>query len=265
MLQPGYSQGLAFLLPLEGALVVPIVLRDAVSYTSTRLPREEPTSGEHPGRESSATQGQHRSLMDAHLPAWEFMQSRFLGTAMRVAGDPVRQSILELLHQRQHTVIELANRLPISRPAVSQHLRVLADAGLVRFAACGVSHVYTIEPQTLTALASYIARLGVESTYAFDESAVHRALAHPVRRRLVDTLARLPGRTTTQLAADIDNSRYVTIKHIKQLEAAKLVTTRRAGRNKHHYLDSRPLVYLFAHALRRYLDRGDQSTPPPHT
>ena len=54
-------------------------------------------------------------------------QSEMLGAL----SDPTRQTVLDLLRQRPSTVGELASQLPVSRPAVSQHLRVLKSAGLV--------------------------------------------------------------------------------------------------------------------------------------
>jgi DNA-binding transcriptional ArsR family regulator len=67
-------------------------------------------------------------------------------------GDPTRKAIFELLVDRPRAVVELANELPVSRPAVSQHLRVLKDAGLVMDRAVGARRVYHVQPDGLAAL-----------------------------------------------------------------------------------------------------------------
>ncbi len=61
-------------------------------------------------------------------------------------GDPSRRAIFELLARRASSVGELAEQLPISRPAVSQHLRVLKDGGLVVSEAQGTRRVYRLNP-----------------------------------------------------------------------------------------------------------------------
>jgi DNA-binding transcriptional ArsR family regulator len=61
-------------------------------------------------------------------------------------GDPTRLQVFELVTRGPISVGDLAARLPVSRPAVSQHLKVLTDAGLVRHDAVGTRHVYV--PQT---------------------------------------------------------------------------------------------------------------------
>jgi DNA-binding transcriptional ArsR family regulator len=61
-------------------------------------------------------------------------------------GDPTRVRVFELLREGPASVAEIAGRLPVSRPAVSQHLRVLLDAGLVRYTRDGTRHVYGIDP-----------------------------------------------------------------------------------------------------------------------
>ena len=67
-------------------------------------------------------------------------------------GDPTRREILALLTTRPQSVSELALDFPISRPAVSQHLRVLRDADLVRLRRDGRQHIYEAKPETLDAL-----------------------------------------------------------------------------------------------------------------
>jgi DNA-binding transcriptional ArsR family regulator len=61
-------------------------------------------------------------------------------------ADPTRRRILELLAQRPEAVGELAARFDISRPAISKHLRVLGEAGLVRADAAGRRNIYALQP-----------------------------------------------------------------------------------------------------------------------
>ena len=61
-------------------------------------------------------------------------------------ADPTRRAVFEQIAQRPQTVGVLAARFPVSRPAVSQHLKVLKDAGLVTDEARGTSRVYRIDP-----------------------------------------------------------------------------------------------------------------------
>ncbi|WP_174535707.1 ArsR/SmtB family transcription factor [Micromonospora chalcea] len=67
-------------------------------------------------------------------------------------GDPTRRAIIATLAERPRAVGELAAVLPISRPAVSQHLRVLKDAGLVTDQAAGTRRVYRLNPAGVAAL-----------------------------------------------------------------------------------------------------------------
>jgi DNA-binding transcriptional ArsR family regulator len=73
-------------------------------------------------------------------------------------GDPTRRAIFELLAEGPAPVGELAKLLPVSRPAVSQHLRVLKDAGLVRDHAAGTRRVYRIDPEGIAAIRAYLDR-----------------------------------------------------------------------------------------------------------
>lgn len=71
-------------------------------------------------------------------------------------GDPTRRAVFELLAERPLAVGELAGRLPVSRPAVSQHLRVLREAGLVTDRADGTRRVYSVNPAALEELRRYV-------------------------------------------------------------------------------------------------------------
>lgn len=67
-------------------------------------------------------------------------------------GDPTRRTILERLAERPRAVGELADQLPISRPAVSQHLKVLKATGLVTERAAGTRRIYRLNPAAVSAL-----------------------------------------------------------------------------------------------------------------
>ena len=67
-------------------------------------------------------------------------------------GDPTRRAIVECLAERPRAVGELAAELPVSRPAVSQALRVLKDAGLVTERAAGTRRIYRLNPTAVAAL-----------------------------------------------------------------------------------------------------------------
>ncbi|WP_208818096.1 ArsR/SmtB family transcription factor [Micromonospora terminaliae] len=67
-------------------------------------------------------------------------------------GDPTRRAIVASLAERPRAVGELADELPISRPAVSQHLKVLKEAGLVTDQAAGTRRVYRLNPAGVAAL-----------------------------------------------------------------------------------------------------------------
>jgi DNA-binding transcriptional ArsR family regulator len=74
-------------------------------------------------------------------------------------GEPTRRAILDLLRRRPSSVAELAAQLPISRPAVSQHLKVLRDAGLVQVQARGTRRIYALDPDGTAALQRYVTSL----------------------------------------------------------------------------------------------------------
>jgi DNA-binding transcriptional ArsR family regulator len=86
-------------------------------------------------------------------------------------GDPTRRAIFELLARRPSSVGELAERLPISRPAVSQHLRVLKDGGLVVSQPEGTRRVYRLNPDGVAAMRAYLDRIWDEALTAFHKAA----------------------------------------------------------------------------------------------
>ena len=79
-------------------------------------------------------------------------------TALAALADPTRREIFERIARQPAAVGEIASSLPVSRPAVSQHLKVLKEAGLVMDRAEGTRRVYEIDPKGLGALRAWLDR-----------------------------------------------------------------------------------------------------------
>lgn len=77
-------------------------------------------------------------------------------TAIQALADPTRRAVFESLRAGPRPVGEIADGLPVSRPAVSQHLRVLKAAGLVSDESRGTRRLYRIDPDGLGALRAYL-------------------------------------------------------------------------------------------------------------
>ena len=86
-------------------------------------------------------------------------------------ADPTRRAIFERLADRPRAVGELAGELPVSRPAVSQHLKVLKEAGLVVDRPDGNRRLYQLNPDGVGALRSYLDRFWRSSMAAFKMAA----------------------------------------------------------------------------------------------
>ena len=86
-------------------------------------------------------------------------------------GDPTRRAIFERIAERPRPVGELARELPVSRPAVSQHLKVLKDAGLVIDTQAGTRRVYRVDPEGLAALRAYFDGFWNRALAAYKEAA----------------------------------------------------------------------------------------------
>jgi DNA-binding transcriptional ArsR family regulator len=80
------------------------------------------------------------------------------GRAFEALADPTRRRIVELLSGGELTAGEIAGEFAVSRPAVSRHLRVLRDTGLVRYREDAQRRVYALEPAPLVALDAWLAR-----------------------------------------------------------------------------------------------------------
>ena len=78
--------------------------------------------------------------------------------ALDALGDATRRAVFERLAGRPSAVVDLAAALPVSRPAVSQHLKVLKEAGLVRDVRVGTRRVYSLDPAGLEGLRDYLDR-----------------------------------------------------------------------------------------------------------
>jgi DNA-binding transcriptional ArsR family regulator len=82
-------------------------------------------------------------------------------------GDPNRRAIVELLRVGARSVQELADELPISRPAVSRHLRLLKEAGLVMDAADGTRRLYRLHEDGVEEVRAYLAKVWGEAAARF--------------------------------------------------------------------------------------------------
>ena len=102
------------------------------------------------------------------------------GVAFGALGDPHRREILNLLAEGDKPVHELAAALPISRPAVSRHLRLLKEAGLVDQRAEGTERIYHLHAEGLLAVQSYLATVWGEAATRFRLVAENTA---PKRKR----------------------------------------------------------------------------------
>ena len=90
---------------------------------------------------------------------------------MDALGDPTRRRIFEGLRTGPKAVVELAAGLPVSRPAVSQHLRVLKQAGLVRNRKVGTRQLYEIDTDGLGAVRDWVDNFWTEALDRFTQAA----------------------------------------------------------------------------------------------
>jgi DNA-binding transcriptional ArsR family regulator len=92
-------------------------------------------------------------------------------SAMDALGDGTRRAIYERLREGPKAVGELAGELPVSRPAVSQHLRVLKEAGLVSERKEGTKRIYRLDPTGLAEVRAYFDGFWMQALAAFKEAA----------------------------------------------------------------------------------------------
>src|ERR1700756_3347387 len=88
-----------------------------------------------------------------------------------------------------------------------------------------------------------------------DDDRVFKALADPTRRHPLDRLFEGDGRTLTELESDLEMTRFGVMKHLRVLEDAGLVVTRRAGREKHHFLNPVPIRLIHDRWIDKYTER----------
>ncbi len=81
---------------------------------------------------------------------------RQVANPFEALADPHRRAILELLHGGERSVREIADEMPITRPAVSRHLRLLKEAGLVSSSAEGTRRLYRLHDEGLDAVRAYL-------------------------------------------------------------------------------------------------------------
>ena len=89
------------------------------------------------------------------------------GSALAALADPTRRTVFERLGSGPKPVAEIARGLTVSRPAVSQHLKVLKEAGLVSDRTEGTRRIYTIDPKGLGALRAWLDRFWDEALENF--------------------------------------------------------------------------------------------------
>ena len=98
----------------------------------------------------------------------------YQGNGLSALADPTRRAIFERVAERPRAVGELAGELPVSRPAVSQHLKVLKDAGLVVDRAEGTRRIYAIDLGGVGALRTYLEQFWTRSLADFKAAAERR-------------------------------------------------------------------------------------------
>jgi DNA-binding transcriptional ArsR family regulator len=107
-----------------------------------------------------------------------------------------------------------------------------------------------------------------------DDDRVFKALADPTRRFLLDRLFARDGRTLTELASELEMTRFGVMKHLRVLEEAGLVVVRRSGREKLHFLNPVPIRSIHDRWIDKYTERRvaalaglkqalEQQTPAP--
>ena len=89
----------------------------------------------------------------------------------------------------------------------------------------------------------------------FDDDRVFKALADPTRRHLLDRLYKRDGRTLSELESELEMTRFGVMKHLRVLEDAGLVVTKRAGREKLHFLNVVPIRLIHDRWIDKFTER----------
>ncbi|MDX6229823.1 MAG: hypothetical protein QOI76_3213 [Frankiales bacterium] len=106
------------------------------------------------------------TLVSRNLP---FVRT-YQGTVFEALADPTRRSIFELVAAGSRSVADLAALVPVSRPAVSQHLKVLREARLVTSTPVGTKRIYALDPQGVTDVQSYFQQFWNTQLASFAQS-----------------------------------------------------------------------------------------------
>lgn len=85
-----------------------------------------------------------------------------VGQGLKAVADETRRSILTLLRDGEKSVLEIAEEFPMSRPAISKHLRILKEAGLVVETPAGRQRIYTLDETPLAAIGAWLAQFGAD-------------------------------------------------------------------------------------------------------
>jgi DNA-binding transcriptional ArsR family regulator len=128
----------------------------------------------------------------------------YLNSGLHALSDPTRLVILRNLAERPLAVAELARGFSISRPAISQHLRILKDAGLVSDRRAGAQRIYQIDPAGVIALKSHFDALWSSVLDSFktiaEVSSQSTSVGEPSRSRLKEKQCRNPPRSRRQVS-----------------------------------------------------------------
>ena len=101
--------------------------------------------------------------------------------AFTALADPTRRKIVELLGRGERSAGEIADEFDVSQPAISQHLKALRDAGLVRMRAEAQRRIYALDPEGLAAIDTWLE--GVRRFWPGKLDALERELRKPTKRR----------------------------------------------------------------------------------
>ena len=101
--------------------------------------------------------------------------------ALDALGDPTRRAIVEILRSGPSSVQQIADQLPVSRPAVSRHLRLLKEAELVSDSPYGTRRVYELRAEGLAAVRDYLEQIWSDATARFTIAAENTTPRSPRR------------------------------------------------------------------------------------
>ncbi|WP_327150627.1 metalloregulator ArsR/SmtB family transcription factor [Nocardia sp. NBC_01329] len=123
-------------------------------------------------------------------------------------ADPIRREILEMLRGTRHTAGAIAARFPISRPAISRHLRVLRDSGLVRDELVGRQRYYALDTAPLRDLRTWLTALDAPATWEHRLDALATEVYRTRRERRDDTIRPEPGAPRSGNSAISDDEEH---------------------------------------------------------